>query len=222
MRWALRLVLQHDTSADKVKKIINTRFREFASDHRSHNTEQTPGENLEFAMQVGSEPRVPLDNPVPAPDDVIPLLPPHSRPLAVQMKHINIQGRQYSTRNSTAIGNSQVMYVPKEGLLPMPGSVKYILYIDGTHYLAVNRIRRLPDHRWNFFRAYLDYPATIAESVLGVLDFIPAQSTHICGHYAKLILSEKHDLLIDLSRVSASTLTCQSHSQKDIVLDRGQ
>jgi hypothetical protein len=207
MRWALRLIMRHGNSAAKVRTIITSRFREFASDNRIPNAGQTLSENLHFSNEVDHDLRIPSGHAVPAPEDVVHLLPPHTRPLAVHMKHVTIQGRQYSTSDSSTTGNSHIMYVPKLGLLPIPGRIKYLLYIDGTHYIAVNRITRVPHHRWNIFRAYLDYPATVAQSVLGVLDLIPALSEYVRGHYAKLILSDEYDLLIDLSRVSPGTST---------------
>jgi hypothetical protein len=212
VRWALRLILQHGPSFAKLKEIILARFRELAKDNRRSNMQHMSTINLDFAYQMENDLRVPLGRPERAPGDLAQLLPPLTRMLVIQMKYLRVHGQEFSTMDVGTGSNSQVMYVPEGGYLAIPGIIKYIVYIDGRHYMAINRVEEVSNHTINIFRMYPDFPATITRSLLGALELVPASDKHLRGFFAKLYLTPSFDLIVNLIRVSHSfSLQAYSH-----------
>jgi hypothetical protein len=201
MRWALQLIVRHEQASSRLRKIIGERFRQFSVAGSGHYLQKTASANLDFALHMDSTLKVPQGRPSIAPSDLAKLLPPHTQGKILLMQQLMIQGRQYCTSNSEVSNNSQVIYKSVDGFFAKPGQIKYIFYSDGQHMMAIHRLYTDHTHPLNIFRKYPDFPATIAQSLPGPLDLVPATDEFIRGHYAQFPMNQAHNLIVDLSRV---------------------
>lgn len=203
IRWILRLLLPRHSSVDLsgVKKVLTERFRQFIAKGEDPIGEQLLDAADNTISQGHSHLRVPSAPLQTAPDDLRKVLPVLVRREVVLMQSLAIKGREYWTTESAHGNNSLIMYASEGGTSLLPGQIKYIVYVDGTHYFAVNKVEQV-QHKWDFFSPYADYPSAITKSSLGQLDLLTITSESVFSQYAKFPLSKSYDLIVHLSRVS--------------------
>lgn len=118
---------------------------------------------------------------------------------------IKLQGIFY-TRSETHLGNSLIHFYPNgDRRAPcVPGRIKYIHSIDGTHYtLAIQRQIPLPNNRLDPFAQYLHFPAkTYSCKYSSSLEHVDLN--WIFCHYARWDFSPDHSVVLSLSRVCPS------------------
>ncbi|KAI1797494.1 hypothetical protein LXA43DRAFT_860045, partial [Ganoderma leucocontextum] len=84
--------------------------------------------------------------------------------------HCKYEGHML-TRSSTHIGNSLVLYYPREQPSTAEyGSIEYIYQVNQCFVLAVRR--HLPTSENDPFKAYTDFPAVVRSAQLGLLEII--------------------------------------------------
>lgn len=210
IRWILRLVLPQESNPNelqpskfaKMKRYLAGKFRQFIPQEQERDVEllaTIEGDTL----QRHSDLQIPSGPARPAPNDLRePLTNHQARHEVILMQHLAIDGRQYWTNDSAHVGDSLVMCFPKGGGGSVYGEIKYIVYVDGRHFFAINRVDTL-QHDWDFFRPYPNFVASISSSSLGPLDLIELTNTSKLSQYAKLVLNDEFNLIISLSRVSA-------------------
>ena len=125
---------------------------------------------------------------------------------AIIRAHLKHDGIIYS-RNSTNVGNSQVMFYP-DGILSrpaVPGIIKYIFEDDGAMFFAVQRRYESSGRKIDVFASYPHFPAKLYQvRLLNTLEKV--RISWVMGHYACWQVSGGEVVVLSLCRVSS--LSC--------------
>jgi hypothetical protein len=115
--------------------------------------------------------------------------------------HHTYNGAVFS-RSSTHLGNSLISYYPTpSSTTPIAGSIQKIMTSDDQVYFLVKRQAPLPQSKFDPFRRYTTFPATVYSSKMddGPDDRVCPQS--VLSHIARFEFSSERAVILNLSRV---------------------
>ena len=137
-------------------------------------------------------------------------------PADSEQAHYSRDGVNFS-RASTHLGNSLVLYYPTlSSTEPIAGSIQVIRSNGGQVQFHIQRQAVLSSTKFDPFRRYAWFPATVYSSrmVSGDCDVVPVSS--VVSHVARFIFSSDRAVIVNLSRVCKFSFFAGSHAHGNI------